>query len=429
MADLNGLTQESGPTDQAQGVRSVALDETWVREQFAAFSDPRLQGFVHLENAGGSWACDAVRDRLADFYRATKLQPYYPSAPSTAGGAAMDAARSRMAAWLNVSTDAVHFGPSTTQNTFNLANAFRQHLSPGDEIIVTNQDHEANIGAWSRLANEGFVVREWCVDPHNAELRTEDLEALLNDRTRVVAFTHCSNIVGSINPVAAWCDLIRKAGALSVVDGVSYAPHGLPDVTALGADIYLFSMYKTYGPHLGVMTVRPELTAELPNQGHFFNAGHAAYQLTPAGPDHAQIAAAGGVIDYLEALDAHHYPGENAAAANQRVHDLFQRQEQTLTAPLLDFLGQRSDVRLIGKGVVQGRAPTVAFETLNRSPREVAEALAAEQLGVGYGHFYAYRLMEALRIAPERGVLRCSMAHYNTAGDVARLTKALDRHL
>jgi selenocysteine lyase/cysteine desulfurase len=133
-----------------------------------------------------------------------------------------------------------------------------------------------------------------------AELRTADLEALLGPRTRVVAFTHCSNIVGSINPVRQWTDLVHGAGARAIVDGVSFCPHGLPDVESLGADIYLFSLYKVYGPHLGAMYVRRDFASELPHQGHFFNAAKPEYRLTPAGADHAQVAAVNGVMDYLD---------------------------------------------------------------------------------------------------------------------------------
>ena len=146
----------------------------------------------------------------------------------------MDLARRRMAAWLNFETAEVHFGPSTSQNTYVIVQALRQHLQPGDEFIVTNQDHEANVGVWRRLEADGVVIREWQIDPETAELDPADLYGLLNEDTKAVAFTHCSNIVGSIHPVRELCDNIHAAGAIAIVDGVSFAPHGLPDVDALG---------------------------------------------------------------------------------------------------------------------------------------------------------------------------------------------------
>jgi selenocysteine lyase/cysteine desulfurase len=213
------------------------LDLDFVRAQFPAFSEASLEGFAHFENAGGSYACRQAIEWLDRYYRQTKVQPYYPFPPSRAAGEQMDAARERMAAWLGVGSDELHFGPSTSQNTYVIAQALRRTLLPGDEIVVTNQDHEANVGVWSRLQDEGVVVREWKVDPDSGELHAGDLQALLRPRTRVVAFTHCSNVVASVNPVREFTDMAHRAGAWAIVDGVSFCPHGLPDIEALGADI------------------------------------------------------------------------------------------------------------------------------------------------------------------------------------------------
>jgi selenocysteine lyase/cysteine desulfurase len=408
-----------------------AFDEAYVRAQFPAFSEPALEGFVHAENAGGSYACAPVIERLDRFYRQTKLQPYYPSAPSLAGGEAMDEARTRFAAWMGIDQRELHFGPSTTQNTYVLAQALRRWMQPGDEVIITNQDHEANCGAFRRLADEGFVVREWQVDPQSGELDGAGLDALLNERTRAVAFTHCSNIVGSVNPVRRWCEKIRAVGAMSIVDGVSYAPHGIPQPRDLGADVYLYSLYKVYGPHLGVMALAADWNERLPNQGHFFNADNPLARFTPAGPDHAQIAAAAGVLEYFERLDRHHFadPAARPSESARRVHGLLERREAELVAPLLDWLSTRDDLRLIGKPSSAGRAPTVSLDVTGHDPQALCEALAGQGVGTGYGNFYAYRLMEGLGIDPARGVLRCSFVHYNTAEEVAQLVSLLDETL
>ena len=266
------------------------LDIDFVRAQFPAFSEPTLQGQALFENAGGSYPCRQVTDRLERFYRSRKVQPYYGFEASRLGGAEMDEARSRLSALLGVDSSELSFGPSTTQNTYVLAQAFRQMLEVGDAIIVTNQDHEANSGPWRRLAEAGFEVRQWCVDPDSGSLEIESLRNLLDQKVELACFPQCSNIVAEINPVQELTRLIRDAGAVSCVDGVSYAPHGLPNVAELGADIYLFSTYKTYGPHQGVMVIREPLAARLPNQGHYFNAHDRTKKFTPAGPDHAQIA-------------------------------------------------------------------------------------------------------------------------------------------
>ncbi len=407
------------------------LDINFIRQQFPAFSESSLEGFTHFENAGGTYACGQVVDLLNRYYRETKVQPYYGFEPSNSAGQQMDQARERMATWLNVVTDEVHFGPSTSQNTYVIAQALRQYLKPGDEIIVTNQDHEANVGAWRRLEAEGFVIREWQVDPETAELNPADLDKLLNDRTRVVAFTHCSNIVGSVHPVREWTDKIHAAGALAIVDGVSYAGHGLPDVDALGADIYLFSLYKVYGPHLGVMVMRTAVNEQLPYQGHFFNEDHPTDRFTPAGPDHAQIASVNGVIDYFEAVYSHHFGGDEVAATKKTsaVRALFQHAERRNLQPLLDFISNRQGVRLIGKAVTKHRAPTVSLTVEGRDPAEIAAELASQKIGIGNGNCYAYRIMEALGIPPDEGVVRLSLVHYTRAEEVSRLIEALDRTL
>ena len=404
------------------------LDINFIRKQFPAFSEPSLQGFTHFENAGGSYACRHVIDSLQRYYRETKLQPHYGFEPSHSAGLEMDRARERMAGWLNVATDEVHFGPSTSQNTYVVAQALRQHLKPGDEVIVTNQDHEANVGVWRRLEEAGMVIREWQVNPETAELDSAELEKLLNDRTRVVAFTHCSNIVGSMHPVREWTDKIHQAGAIAIVDGVSYAPHGLPDVDALGADIYLFSLYKVYGPHLGVMVMREALNRELPNQGHFFNAGHPTARFTPAGPDHAQIASVNGVLDYFEEVFTHHYDEKDATAARKTsaVRALFQHTERRNLRPLLDFLSQKQAVNLVGKNVTKHRAPTVSFTVAGRDPAQIAAQLASSKIGIANGNCYAYRLMEALEIPPAEGVVRISFVHYTSPQELDRLLEALD---
>jgi cysteine desulfurase family protein (TIGR01976 family) len=406
------------------------LDLDFVRSQFPAFTEPSLEGFAHFENAGGSYACRQTIEWLNRYYRQTKVQPYYAFAPSKLAGEQMDAARERMAAWLNVGTDELHFGPSSSQNTYVIAQALRQQLRPGDEVIVTNQDHEANIGAWSRLHADGAVIREWKVDPQTAELNLRDLEALLNSRTRVVAFTHCSNVVGSINPVREIADLVHRAGALAFVDGVAFSPHGLPDVAALGADLYFFSLYKVYGPHLGAMFLRRELNAQLPPQGHFFNAEHPGKRFTPAGPDHAQVATVNGVMDYLHAVTDRHGSGgkpvQNQAAA---VRTLFRDHETALLQPLLDFLSRHPRVRLIGRASATDRAPTVAFTVNGSTSANLAERLAEAKLGVGVGNFYAYRLVKALGIDTYDGAVRVSFVHYTSQEEVERIIGALDRML
>ena len=409
----------------------MPLDLDFVRGQFPAFASPVLSTHAFFENAGGSYPCRQVVDRLTRFYTDRKVQPYGAYPGSQAGGEEMDEARTRLAAMMGVEAREVSFGPSTSANTYVLAQAVRTWLAGTDgAIVVTNQDHEANSGVWRRLADAGIEVREWRVDPGTGSLEPDALAALLSDgRVRLVCFPHCSNVIAEINDVAAIAALARTAGARTVVDGVSYAPHGFPDMAALGCDVYLFSAYKTYGPHQGIMVLREAFGMDLPGQGHFFNQATLYKRHTPAGPDHAQIAACAGMADYVDAVYARHFTDvADDAGRNRAVHDLMRAQEVAVIAPLLDYLTGRNDLRLIGPRDATRRAPTVAVE-LAGVAEPVAAALGQQGIACGGGDFYAVRPLEALGIDRAKGVLRMSSVHYTSAADVDRLIAALDRVL
>jgi len=401
------------------------LDNDFVRAQFPAFAEPSLAGQAFFENAGGSYACAPVIARLERFYRGRKVQPYGPFDASRLAGEEMDEARTRLAAMLGVGTDELSFGPSTTQNAYVLAQAFRRFMSPGEAIVVTDQDHEANSGPWRRLADAGIEIREWRIDPESGLLDPADLEALLDERVRLVCFPHCSNVVGAINPVVEITALAHAAGAFVCVDGVSYAPHGLPEVGRMGPDIYLFSAYKTYGPHQGLMVIRRELARLLPNQAHHFNGDVLTKRFTPAGPDHAQVAACAGIADYIDALAAHHGIAGDPAARAAGVLDAIRTHEAALLQPLIDHLTGRDGVRLLGPADATARAPTVAL-ALDTPGREAAAQLAARGIMAGGGDFYAQRPLASMGIDPDHGVLRLSFVHYTSSEEIARLMVALD---
>ena len=407
----------------------MQLDIDHVRSRFPAFAEPALKGQAFFENAGGSYPCAPVVERLARFYAERKVQPYGPYEASRLGGEEMDEARIRLAALMGVATDEVSFGPSTSQNTYVLAQAFRRWRPSGSAVVVTDQDHEANSGIWRRLADDGIEVREWRIDADTGHLDPAALDALLDDRVRLVCFPHASNVVGEINDVAAICARVHAAGAVACVDGVSYAPHGLPDVAALGADIYLFSAYKTYGPHQGIMVIRRAVGMALPNQGHHFNGDTLYKRFTPAGPDHAQIAACAGMADYIDDLHAFHFrQAAEPTLRAARVHDLMRQREVMLLQPLLDFLTTKNSVRLLGPADAALRAPTVAIDP-GRDAAAMAAELAAHGINAGGGDFYAQRPLQAMGIDPDRGVLRMSFVHYTSAAEVNRLMVALDHIL
>ena len=402
------------------------LDCAFVRSQFPAFSEAALQGQAFFENAGGSYTCQQVIDRLFRFYTQRKVQPYGAYAVSELGGAEMDEAGARLSAMMGVAAHELSFGPSTTQNTYVLAQAFRNFLATGDAIIVTNQDHEANSGAWRRLKDAGIIVKEWSLNALTGQLDIADLERLLDRNVKLVCFPHCSNVVGQVNPVSQIVSLIHANGSFACVDGVSYAPHGLPNLAELGADIYLFSSYKTYGPHQGIMVVREALARQLPNQGHFFNSDYLNKRFTPAGPDHAQIAACAGMADYIDALYEAHFRTDAAPVKRaEAVHDLMRAHEQSLLQPVLDLLRAKKAVRLLGSDKAENRAPTVAID-LGTSARPMAKALAARGIMAGDGDFYANRALRAMGVDPNQGVLRLSFVHYTNQAEIDKLLNALD---
>lgn len=402
-----------------------ALDIDFVRAQFPAFSEPSLQDQAFFENAGGSYTCASVIDRLTRYYHERKVQPYGPYEASRLAGEEMDEARDRLSAMLGVEADELSFGPSTTQNTYVLAQAFREWMSEDEAIIVTDQDHEANSGPWRRLANAGIEVREWRIDSETGLLRLEDLEDLLDEKVRLVCFPHCSNIVGAVNPVVEITAAAHAAGAFVCVDGVSYAPHGFVNVGDIGADIYLFSAYKTYGPHQGLMVIRRELGRMLPNQAHWFNADSLYKRFTPAGPDHAQVAACAGMADYYDMLADHHDIGGDASGRTQGVHDMMRGHETELLQPLLDYLFEKNTVRLIGPRDATEKAPTVAVE-LSGPGAEMAAKLAKHGIMAGGGDFYGARPLQSMGIDLDKGVLRLSFVHYTNKAEVDKLLNTLE---
>ena len=408
------------------------LDLEFVRSHFPAFSRPINEGQSFFENAGGSFACRQTINALCEYYTDFKVQPYSEFASSARAGELMDRSRERWAEALGVEAREVVFGPSTTANTYVLAHAFAEVLEPGNEVIVTNQDHEANTGAIRRAVERvGCTIREWCIDPETGLLDIADFEVMLNERTGLVTVPHASNIVGSENDIARITGLAHAVGARVIVDGVSFAPHTLPDVAALGADVYLFSLYKTYSVHQGLMVVRAGLMAELPNQSHFFNDTVADKRLNPAGPDHAQVAAAGAVLDYVEELHRHHGGPAEAGLreACARVSALWRAYEDALTPVLLSVFGDRDDVRLLGPSTIDAstghRCPTIAFSPRRRDPQDVAHDLVSRGIETSSGHYYAARVLDGLGVDPDRGVVRLSFVHYTSPADVDRAAAAL----
>ncbi len=412
-------------------IKNITLDIDFVKAQFPAFKDPLSSKWSFFENAGGSYVPHNVIKHLNNFMTSTKVQPYAEFDISAIAGNNMDKATELFAEMINARKDEIIIGASTTMNMYVLSNAMKHFIKPGDEIIVTNQDHEANIGAWRRLESYGAVIKEWKINTENAELEIEVLKALLTNKTKIVAVTHCSNIVGSINNLQSIAKLVHKYNAFLVGDGVSYAPHGLPNVKDLDVDFYTFSLYKTYGPHLGLLYGKKEILNQLPNQNHEFLEGDVPYTLNPGGPNHEELSCLVGIYEYFNNLYNHHFPDENNTLRKkiEKINELISNHEEQIANPLLEYMHSRNDVKLIGKKKIENknRAPTISFTFVNQSSKKISDQLVKNGIATRNDNFYAWRCLKALGIDVDDGVVRTSMVHYNTHEDVDKLISVLKK--
>lgn len=380
----------------------MSFDVDAARAQFPGLASE----WALLDNAGGSQILGQAAERVREFLVSSNVQLGGAYGPSELAGERVREGSRAVAAWMGARDEQeVVLGVSTTLLLANLAAAMRWQA--GDEVVVTNCDHESNIGPWRRLAARGVEVKEWRVHRESGRLRAEELAPLLGKRTRLVCFTHVSNLLGVVSDVEEITRLAHAHGAQVCVDGVAFAPHRRPDVAAWDVDWYVFSLYKTYGPHLAALYGKRERLRELQGINHFFIGEDALPdKLQPGGVPYELVHALPAVCAYLRAL-----PAAEVAA-----------HEAALTARLTGWLRGRRGVRLLAAPEV----PTVSFVAEGRAAAEVAARVARHKVGIKAGHFYAKRLVDALGVP---AVVRASLVHYNTAAEVDRLIAALDEAL
>jgi cysteine desulfurase family protein (TIGR01976 family) len=405
------------------------FDIDFVRAQFPALSGE----WTFLDNAGGSQTLKQVADRVHDYLMTSDVQlgaTYDVS--RLAGERVKDGARFAARLMNAEDENEVILGPSTTVLLNNLASSLGETFRPGDEVIVTNCDHEANIGGWRRLERRGITVKTWKLNPDTLDLHLEDLGELMTHKTRLVALTHASNILGTINPIKKIASFVHEQGALICVDGVAYAPHALVDVRELDVDFYAFSFYKVYGPHYAVLYGKKAHLLRIPGINHFFiNENDVPYKFQPGSVNYELAYGIQGVGDYFTRFVEMH-GGERSTGsirdAAAFAYNAFAAHEETLSSRLLDFLNSRSDLRIIGKKEASRavRMPTVSFVKDNTKSSTITLEVDKYKIGIRFGDFYARRLIEDLGLIPRDGVVRVSMVHYNTIEEVDRLIRVFD---
>ena len=409
---------------------NIKLDTDFVRSQFPAFNDPLCKDWSFFENAGGSYVPQTVIDRLTNFMISTKVQPYAEYPMSKIAGEQMDEAIKIFSKMINAEENEILIGGSTSVNLYVLSNALKKLVSPGDEIIVTNQDHEANISPWRRLSEVGAIIKEWKINKNTDELEIEKFKELLTNKTKIVAVTHCSNIVGSVNDLKEISTLAHKYDAIVIGDGVSFAPHGLPNVKSLDVDFYTFSLYKTYGPHLGLLYGKKKILKELPNQNHEFLDGSYPYTINPGGPNHEELVSLLGIHEYFLNIYNHHFANRDITTLERvrKINKLFSDHEEKIANPVLKYISENKKLKLIGKNIIRNkdRAPTIAFTCLNESSKEFSNKLIKNKIATRNDNFYAWRCLKSLNIDTEDGVIRISMTHYNTFQETEKLINVLE---
>ena len=403
------------------------LDMNQVRAEFPALA---ASDWAYFDNAGGSQVLGRVADRVRDYLLTSSVQLGASYAPSQQAGEKVLAARRAVAELINAPhDDEVVMGGATTLLMFLLTSALMPGIVAGDEVIVTDTDHEANIGGWARLRQAGAVIKVWEVNPETLELELDDLDRLLSPRTQWLAMTHASNILGTVNPVEEVARRVHAVGGRVCVDAVAYAPHRLVDVQACGADVVVFSFYKVFGPHYAVLWGRRELLLSVPSLNHYFIGPEVLpYKLQPGNVNYELSYGCIGIHDYLCTIGRSLGATGGHRALMQAAFDAFEQQEDRIAEQLLGWLRGQRNVRIIGRGEAANRArvPTISFVVAGRMSEDIVRHVDGHRVGIRFGDFYAKRLVQALRLEAYGGVVRVSMAHYNTEAEVDRLIHALE---
>lgn len=406
--------------------KEKTLDLSWVRSQFPSLD----QDFVFMDNAGGSQALGSVVDRIQEYFLNYNVQLGASYKASDEAGRHMANTHQTLAQFINARVEEVIVGPSTTMLLRILSICMSRSWKEGDEVIVTNSDHEANVSCWMDLQEKGIVVKIWQLNPDTYELDMDDLKALMSPRTKLVAMVHASNVLGTINPIKEVADMVHEQGGLLCVDGVAYAPHRQINVKEWDVDFYVFSTYKTFGPHQAIMYGKKNLLEEIGGINHYF-INDIPYKFQPGNFNFELTYSLKAIYTYLIDMHDHHYPEDTAIDEEQKLfksYHLIAQHEESLSKRFLDFINKNPQVTVIGnrrsdKGL---RVPTISFIHKEMKSSTIVDLVDPHKIGIRFGDFYAKKAIHDLGLEDKDGVVRVSMVHFNTLEEVDRLIGVLE---
>jgi cysteine desulfurase family protein (TIGR01976 family) len=413
---------------------AAALDITWVRSQFPSLAQT-VNGHpaAFLDGPGGTQVPQRVIDAISNYLCRDNANTGGAYTTSRHTDAMLAEARAAVGDFLNCGADEIVFGPNMTTLTYAMSRAIGRELGPGDEILVTRLDHDANVSPWLALEEKGVTIRWAEIHEEDCTLDLDDLASKINKKTKLVAIGYASNAVGTVNPVKKIVSLAHAAGALAYVDAVHYGPHGLIDVAALDCDFLVCSTYKFFGPHMGVLfgkrehlerlrpyKVRP-LTDAVPNRWEWGTLNHEC------------IAGIEACVDYLADLGRRGHPeAATRRAAIVAAFEAIHHYEHGLMERLIAGLAQIRNVKIYGiadPARFSERCPTIALRVVSQTADQTPLALATKLGDHGFftwdGNYYALNLTEQLDVEKSGGFLRIGLVHYNTVEEVERLLEAL----
>jgi cysteine desulfurase family protein (TIGR01976 family) len=407
-----------------------SLDIQWIREQFPAFAK-KVNGYpaAFLDGPGGTQVPQRVIDAVSDYLVRCNANTHGQYITSRESDEILAQAHQAVADFLNCDADEVSFGPNMTTLTLALSRAIGRTLKPGDEIVVTNLDHSANVSPWVALEELGVKIQRVDINPEDCTLNFADLKSKLNSRTRVVAVGYASNAVGTVNPVADITRLAHEVGALVFIDAVHYAPHGLIDVRSIDCDFLACSPYKFFGPHSGVLFGKREKLKALkpykvrPSSNDLPDAWETGTQ------NHECIAGVMAAVDYIADIGRHstRQNSSRREALKAAYHTIHQHELQ-LTQTLISGLLELPGITVYGirdPKQFDQRVGTVSIRMKDHTPQEIAKKLGDKGLFTWDGNFYALDLTERLGIEDQGGLLRIGVLHYNTEEEIGRLLREL----